>query len=132
MKSMVRKGKFKGPHGYPHSTSVKLETIFEDEIPSKPKRAKRIKQSGPRRLFLRRWRIRIPKLKVVRIISPSKVLKKLQDAYVRMLLSLESKVGYGCSALVIRNQVVHPAVMAGRIIHHQNEDHELSLAGLRP
>ncbi|KAH9304214.1 hypothetical protein KI387_008618, partial [Taxus chinensis] len=106
----------------PKTTSVKLETIFEDEpVCSRPNgikiRRRRIK------LFGMRWRIRISKLKVRRIISPFKVLRRLRDAYVRMMLALESKGG-----IVIGNQVVYPAAMPGMIIHRH---HELPVHGLR-
>ncbi|GLJ28449.1 hypothetical protein SUGI_0559750 [Cryptomeria japonica] len=128
---MARKTQIKGLNADTHKpTSVKLDTIFEDEqAVSRPKGFKI--RLGGRKVFGRRWKIWIPKLKLRRIVSPFKALKSLRDAYVRVMLSLESKGGFMCNTLMLGNQVVHPVVMPGRSIHRHNQEHELRMAALR-
>eukprot|EP01018_Ginkgo_biloba_P007071 Gb_15064 [translate_table: standard] len=130
---MARKVRIKGLNS-DSCSSLKLDTIFEDEQASKEKKASKafVKNKRRRRKVCGRpWRIRIPRLQFRSVFSPLSVLKKLRDAYVRMMLSLESRGGCGYGALVLGNQMVHPAMFPGRIIDDHNEEEELRIASLR-
>lgn len=130
---MAKKVQINGLKGYARSTSIKLETIYEDEqMWGAKKVSKTSKTSVKRRSRWRwwRWRVRIPRLQIRRILSPSNLLKKLRDAYVRMMLSFEAhgEIGYG--AMVLGSHMVHPAV-PGRIIHHHDQEEEHRFAGIK-
>lgn len=130
---MAKKVQINGLKGYARSTSIKLETIYEDEqMWGAKKVSKTSKTSVKRRSRWRwwRWRVRIPRLQIRRILSPSNLLKKLRDAYVRMMLSFEAhgEIGYG--AMVLGSHMVHPSV-PGRIIHHHDQEEERRFAGIR-
>lgn len=125
---MAGKVQINGLKGYARNTSIKLETIYEDRQMLGAKKASKGSSKRRSRWRLWRWKIRIPRLQVRRVLSPLKLLKKLRDAYVRMMLSFEDhgEIGYG--AMVLGSHMVHPAVMPGRIIHHHHEEEELHFA----
>lgn len=128
---MAKKVQINGLKGYARNTSIKLETIYEDEQMLGTKKASKASTKKRSRWRWGRWRIRIPRLRVRRVLSPLKLLKKLRDAYVRMMLSFEAhgEIGYG--AMVLGSHMMRPAVVPGRIIHHHPEEEELRIAGFR-
>lgn len=130
IKFMAKKVQINGLKGYARSTSIKLETIYEDEQMWAAKKVSKPSVKRRRRWRWWRWRVRIPRLQIRRVLSPSKFLKKLRDAYVRMMLSFEAhgEIGYG--AMVLGSHMVHPPV-PGRIIHNHDEEEERRFAGIR-